>query len=559
MMSAFNEYAKVLWAKGYSVLPIAPKSKRVILDNWSFYCKTQTPTSVLKPYLKQSDLNIGVALGEASGVIALDFDYDHEGLHAKLEGLLPPSIVAKRGSKGYTAFFRFNNEVSRQWKAGGNVVVELLSTGRQTVLPPSEHPEGFPYVYTTAKGLHDVSPEELPHLPEDFISQVDKLFGVAKTDKKSLLDVSLEDLQDALQYVSPEEYDTWLAVGMALRSHLPYEVGFELWDSWASTSGKYNPSIMVAKWKSFKREGVGIGTLIYHAIQGGWASTISTEALTKDVLGSFITLDQVEDDIDTWDRSSSDVGVPSGMATLDAMLRYRRKEFTIISGYGNAGKSELLDSIAMGLARHQDWKFAVCSMEKSPQRHYRSLISKYAKTSFVKDNVDTYREAKSFIRKHFVMLDHDSVRNDFDSIIIQLERYLAVSPLDAVIIDPFNYISSPQQSSNPLVHTRHILVTLAALAKKHNIHVFLVAHPTKPDKTFGKLPRLTKYSIAGSADFVNIADNIVLVTRGKGNVAIVEVAKVRDQEHDRLGETALEFIKETGEYMPVDGYLEGEY
>ena len=75
-----------------------------------------------------STYNIGLLLGERSGVIALDYDYGEE-IHEHIKKLLPPSPFRKKGKKGETLFYRFNGEVSKKWSRQGETVVELLSTG----------------------------------------------------------------------------------------------------------------------------------------------------------------------------------------------------------------------------------------------------------------------------------------------------------------------------------------------------------------------------------------------------------------------------------------------
>ena len=55
--------------------------------------------------------------------------------------------MQKKGAKGITLFFSYNGEVNRTFKKSGQTVLEILSTGRQTVLPPSLHPNGMFYVW----------------------------------------------------------------------------------------------------------------------------------------------------------------------------------------------------------------------------------------------------------------------------------------------------------------------------------------------------------------------------------------------------------------------------
>jgi len=65
--------------------------------------------------------------------------------------------------------------------------------------------------------------------------------------------------------------DDWVQIGMALKAYLG-DSGYKIWDDWSRTSPeKYaGESDMQSRWKSFKREGVSIGTLYHVAKQNGF-------------------------------------------------------------------------------------------------------------------------------------------------------------------------------------------------------------------------------------------------------------------------------------------------
>lgn len=70
------------------------------------------------------------------------------------------------------------------------------------------------------------------------------------------LGLSLEQLRDALDVLPRDfHYDDWLRVGMALHHETGgADEGFQLWDEWSATSGKYGGSDYGrAKWESFGR------------------------------------------------------------------------------------------------------------------------------------------------------------------------------------------------------------------------------------------------------------------------------------------------------------------
>lgn len=562
-LSPYAKAVKQLHKAGYSTIPLAPRDKRAYLDDWSKFCVKRMGTKAIKKFMEEDGLNIGVALGPASGVVALDFDADVDGLHDRIKDLIPESPVIKFGERGFTAFYRYNGEKNRSWKVKRDgkkiTVLELLSEGRQTVMPPSVHPSGAVYEYLSMEELSDIDPSNLPELPSRLSRELDAMFGVELEDKPEI-NWTIEELKEPLEFISSDDYEDWITVGMALKSAYPDEDGFALWDEWSQSSDKYDPQESEAKWASFKGQGVGLGSLFYLAMQNGYQCQKMLGRMKEDTLRSFITLDQVEDEVDSWRFVGRDKGSSCGVAGMDAFLHFRKGEVTVLSGYGNAGKSEFLDSVVTGLMQGtEDWRFAICSMEKLAHKHFDDLIHKYARKPREDLSVEEYRKAKSFLRDRVIMVDYNSVQRDFDKILLQFRKYMKFGQLDGILIDPFNYLITEHKHYNQLAHTNHVITKCTDFAKEMNTHVFIVAHPTKPDTTFGKLPKMTKYSIAGGADWVNVADNIIIVTRNKDDTTSILVDKVRDQEFDRLGEFTLQYDKYTRGYTRVEDELDDEF
>lgn len=78
----------------------------------------------------------------------------------------------------------------------------------------------------------------------------------------------------ALSYLSSipstEDYKAWIEVGMALHSVSEHLLSH--WDEWSRGAANYEIGVCARHWKSFKQNGVGIGTLGLLAKQNGWRS-----------------------------------------------------------------------------------------------------------------------------------------------------------------------------------------------------------------------------------------------------------------------------------------------
>jgi len=94
-------------------------------------------------------------------------------------------------------------------------------------------------------------------------------------------DDEIDRIRDALGFINADDRDQWLSCGMALRSHLG-DRGRELWDAWSQKSDKYDRKDQDKTWRSFKRDGIGIGTLFHLAQQAGWRGFSGVEDLRFD-------------------------------------------------------------------------------------------------------------------------------------------------------------------------------------------------------------------------------------------------------------------------------------
>lgn len=79
-------------------------------------------------------------------------------------------------------------------------------------------------------------------------------------------------ISNALYCVDAHPYETWISMGMAIKSEL-LEAGWPLWNAWSATAVNYDEKEAIRQWKNFKAEGgTKIGTLFREARNQGWKS-----------------------------------------------------------------------------------------------------------------------------------------------------------------------------------------------------------------------------------------------------------------------------------------------
>jgi uncharacterized protein DUF3987/bifunctional DNA primase/polymerase-like protein len=107
-------------------------------------------------------------------MVAIDIDTDDIAIKTTIVKVLPATPVKKVGAKGETAFY-YGPDIteSRSWNIDGKRVCDLIADGRQTVLPPTIHPDtGVPYRWV-GDPLDLYDPDELPFLSIDTIGNID--------------------------------------------------------------------------------------------------------------------------------------------------------------------------------------------------------------------------------------------------------------------------------------------------------------------------------------------------------------------------------------------------
>ena len=87
----------------------------------------------------------------------------------------------------------------------------------------------------------------------------------------AIMNNSLDQINQALEFISSDERGTWLNVGMALHNE---GIPFSVWENWSKKSSKYDFQACENTWKSFKRGGgITIATLFDLAKKAGWKPT----------------------------------------------------------------------------------------------------------------------------------------------------------------------------------------------------------------------------------------------------------------------------------------------
>ncbi len=150
--------------------PFFPAKAEEAQGAWKEYqTRRATPDELRAQFAMHPDLNVGVALGPVSGLVAVDVD-DDDGdklLYELAGGEIPPTLEYTTG-KGRRLIFRLPDGVTvlnHQFRRPGTEIeiLRFMAAGGQVVLPPSRHPNGAVYRWVPGRGPGEI---ELADVPE---------------------------------------------------------------------------------------------------------------------------------------------------------------------------------------------------------------------------------------------------------------------------------------------------------------------------------------------------------------------------------------------------------
>lgn len=259
-------------------------------------------------------------------------------------------------------------------------------------------------------------------------------------------------------------------------------------------------------------------------------------------------------------------GLDPGWKGLDPLYKIAAGEWTLVTGIPGHGKSEFLDALLINLANLHDWKFAVYSPETSSlEEHVAKLLEKKVGAPFrghpaFRMSKDDMRVGALWIDQHFYFLDIEGDSNLKLDRILELTRELIFQHgIKGLVIDPWNEIEHERPPH--LTETEYIsrcLSKIRQFVRKYNIHLWIVAHPTKLQKVTTKdhkeqYPVPTAYDVAGSANWRNKAFNILSVWRDAStdDPVQVHVQKIKFKKNGKVGKCLLVYDTDTGRFSDV--------
>jgi len=258
-------------------------------------------------------------------------------------------------------------------------------------------------------------------------------------------------------------------------------------------------------------------------------------------LENVTTFKDIEDEVTDFVRNGFKKGYQVGLSNFDEIFSTYTGQFITVTGIPSSGKSDFVDQMVVGYNNNYAWKTAFASPENAPTfLHAHKLMRKVWGDMPNKGHIggDKWNQVATHVNDNFFFIDME--RYTLESVLRKGAELVKRKGIKCLVIDPFNKVRDVDCKTEDINrYTMEYLTKIETFAKKYDVLVFIVAHPTKMYKTQdGKIEEPTMYNIKGGGEWYDASYHGLLVHRDYENKTTkVKVLKCKFQ---NLGENGAE-------------------
>ena len=272
-------------------------------------------------------------------------------------------------------------------------------------------------------------------------------------------------------------------------------------------------------------------------------------------LENVTTFKDIESDVTDFVENGFKPGFQIGLRNFDEIFSTYTGQFITVTGIPSSGKSDFVDQMVIGYNQLHNWKTAFASPENAPTYlHAHKLMRKAWQGMPSKKDIgnDKWNQCSEYINDNFFFIDME--RYTLDSVLKKGAELVKRKGIKCLVIDPFNKVRDLESSNGDVnVYTLEYLTKIEMFAKKYDVLVIIVAHPTKMYKdSNGKIEEPTMYNIKGGGEWYDASYHGLLVHRDYENKTTkVKVLKVKFQNlGENGGECFFTWEPKSGCYVP---------
>ena len=258
-------------------------------------------------------------------------------------------------------------------------------------------------------------------------------------------------------------------------------------------------------------------------------------------LENVTTFKDIEDEITDFVRNGFKKGFQVGLDNFDNIFSTYTGQFITVTGIPSSGKSDFVDQMVVGYNSNYGWKTAFASPENAPTYlHAHKLMRKtWQGMPSSKDiHGEKWNQVADHINNNYFFIDME--RYTLESVLRKGAELVKRKGIKCLVIDPFNKVRDVDCKTEDVNrYTMEYLTKIEMFAKKYDVLVFIVAHPTKmyKDKD-GKIEEPTMYNIKGGGEWYDASYHGILVHRDYENKTVK--AKILKVKFQNLGENGAE-------------------
>ena len=257
-------------------------------------------------------------------------------------------------------------------------------------------------------------------------------------------------------------------------------------------------------------------------------------------LENVTTFKDIEDEITDFVRNGFKKGFQVGLDNFDNIFSTYTGQFITVTGIPSSGKSDFVDQMVVGYNANYGWKTAFASPENAPTYlHAHKLMRKTWEGMPTAEDIhgDKWNQIADHCNTNYFHIDME--RYTLESVLRKGAELVKRKGIKCLVIDPFNKVRDVGGSDDVNRYTMEYLMKIEIFAKKFDVLVFIVAHPTKMYKNNdGKIEEPTMYNIKGGGEWYDASYHGILVHRDyEAKTVKAKVLKVKFQ---NLGENGAE-------------------
>ena len=258
-------------------------------------------------------------------------------------------------------------------------------------------------------------------------------------------------------------------------------------------------------------------------------------------LENVTTFKDIEDEITDFVKNGFKRGYQIGLSNFDNIFSTYTGQFITVTGIPSSGKSDFVDQMVVGYNQNYGWKTAFASPENAPTYlHAHKLMRKVWQDMPRKHDIgtDKWNQVAEHVNDNFFFIDME--RYTLESVLRKGAELVKRKGIKCLVIDPFNNVRDVDCKTDDVNrYTMEYLTKIETFAKKYDVLVFIVAHPTKMYKdSNGKIEEPTMYNIKGGGEWYDASYHGILVHRDYENKTVK--AKILKVKFQNLGENGAE-------------------